>query len=166
MIAEGTDAWNSAGFATLFGVEGDFDVTANFGNMKLATPAPGATTEVQLQVELRDSRKTQVNAVDSVSDSGGSTMHAQIRQNDVDGKPQYNAVGSVRAKEMSSLRLTRRRGIISILGRSRPDAREQFISEVDASKATAARIKVLLHTGGNNRSSEMVVKTLEIRSAQ
>ena len=164
--AEGFDTWESAGISTLNPIEGDFDISAEIDVISLEKPRPNENTGIFLQLDSTDSLGTQVNEIFSLTDSGFSEVKSQLRQKAKNGQTNYQTVGSYNTKSVSGLRIARRGKRWTTIARMPESGNERIIAESDLSDAPIPGARLLLHTGGANLTSEILLKKLEIHAAE
>ena len=164
LSAPGFDSWECSGLQTLHDITGDFDITTEFEAVKLDTPAPDELTSVYIQIEVRDKDDTHVGAMFNLTESGYTEALAQIREVKRGGGYNYRNKGAFSAKSVTGLRIARRGTTYTILARSADSEHERILDVADLSAAAIAKVRVMLHTGGAGRESEILVKRLDIRA--
>ncbi|MCG8653550.1 MAG: DUF1583 domain-containing protein, partial [Pirellulales bacterium] len=164
--APGTDNWTSAGFSVRRSFHGDFDVTINFQSPQLATPKPGKHSQVYLQVELSDTDQTQLSCVLTRTHDDNLICQGQIRT-PTDNGYDYRRLGSIAVRQPDYLRLARRGGDIHYIAGTTDRSEEYLIGSTTAAKVPIGiyGVRLLLHTGGDGRTSQVLVKSIEVRSA-
>lgn len=160
--AQGTENWTSSGITLLYPLEGDYDFEAEFEVQSLALPSAGKDSGVYLQLEGSDELQTQIGASYSLSSSGSLGITSQVRSLGTGGKPSYRNVGQVAVKGVVAIRAARRGSVVTLLCRP-ADGPAQIIGRFESHEAPSIG-KVLLHTSGSDRLSEMVLKSLRIRA--
>ncbi len=164
--AEGFDSWESAGVSTLHPISGDFDITADVEVISLEKPLADDPTAIFLQLDSSDTLQTQLAAIFELPESGFSDAKAVLRQAQQSGEFSYKAVGLIRAKSVSSLRMARRGKRWITVARMAETGRERIIAESDLNDGPIPRARLLLHTGGANRTSEILLKKFEIHAVE
>ena len=163
----GTDKWSSAGFAVLGQFQNDFDVHCSLDKIDLAVPKKGMYSQAYLQVELDDKDDTQYNVIIKRNDQDNLVADAQVRHR-VGAKYDYEKLASVSIEQIDQLRILRRGSKIHFVVGNSPEKNEYVLATTDATKDTLKYfgIRLMVHTGGAERVSEMLVKSLEIRASE
>ncbi len=162
VLAEGFDTWESAGLCTLDRISGDFDIQVDFETLNMATPSAGSSTDVYLQIQLTDPAGTAVNAIWSLDESSETHVTAKMKTTLADGSEDYRNLAQLSTNSVSSLRIARRGESITILIRQPDSVQDRIIAEVELNDTPISRARVLLHTGGANRESELLLKKFEV----
>jgi hypothetical protein len=129
-------------------------------------PRADDPTAVFLQVDSSDALQTQLAVTFEFPQSGFADAKALLRQADTNGQFSYKAVGTVRAKSVSSLRIARRGKRWTTMARIADSGRERVIAESDLNDEPVSIARLLLHTGGANRTSEILLKKFEIHAEE
>jgi len=166
MLAEGFDSWESAGICTLNPISGDFDVSAEFEVVSMDNPRADDQTAVFLQLDSTDNQQTQFNGIFNLAKSGFKEAVCQLRLTSVEGKQDYRDVGKFSMKSVSALRMTRRGNQWTTVARNADSGTERIIAQAELSDMPISRARLLLHTGGANRQSEILLKKLKIHAAE
>lgn len=164
--AEGFDSWESAGVSTLHPIIGDFDIIAEFHVVSMEKPRPDDQTAIFLQLDSTDTLETQVSTMFNLTESGFSEAKTQLRQTAKNGEFNYQPVGYFGAKSVSALRMARRGNRWTTIARMADSGIERIIAENDLSDSPVPCARLLLHTGGANRTSEILLKKLEIHAVE
>ncbi|MBL8815287.1 MAG: DUF1583 domain-containing protein [Planctomyces sp.] len=183
ILAQGDVGWTSSGIATRVSFQGDFDVHADFDQVKFAQPTNGQNSGIFLQVDFADDLETQVSAIYSITDTGTSEMAGQIRTRKSDGEFHYHNFGRISVTNVRALRLARRGTLLTVIGDSETaveaaasspssqatetpnlEQSEQIVGQIEVGNSDVRNAKILLHTGGPDRTSEMVLKNFEVWS--
>lgn len=164
--AEGSDSWDSAGVSTLHPISGDFDITTDVELISFDKPRADDPTAVFLQVDSSDALQTQLGVTFEFPQSGFADAKALLRQADKSGEFSYKAVGTIRAKSVASLRIARRGKRWTTMARMADSGRERVIAESDLNDGPVPIARLLLHTGGANRTSEILLKKFEIHAEE
>ncbi len=96
----------------------------------------------------------------------GDTRIAKVTVVDWDGTFSYDNFASFHSKSAVSLRIARHGSNFTLLGKATNSDSERVIGAVELSNVAISQARVMLHTGGVERESEVVVKQLEIRADQ
>ena len=166
MLAEGFDSWESAGICTLNPISGDFDVSAEFEVVSMDNPRADDQTAVFLQLDSTDNQQTQFNSIFNLAKSGFKEAVCQLRLTSVEAKQDYRDVGKFSMKSVSALRMTRRGNQWTTIARNADSGAERIIAQAELSDLPISRARLLLHTGGANRQSEILLKKLKIHAAE
>ena len=164
--AEGFDSWESAGVSTMYPISGDFDITADVEVISIEKPLADDPTAIFLQLDSSDTLQTQMAALFELPESGFSDAKALLRQAQKNGEFDYKAVGVIRAKSVSSLRIARRGKRWTTVARMADTGRERIIAESNLNDEPVSIARLLLHTGGANRTSEILLKKFEIHAEE
>ncbi len=164
VVAQGADSWESAGACTRQPIHGDFDITAEFETVNLAKPAAGQQTAIYLQLDLRDEGVTQVNALFERSESGHTAASGQIRRAKRGGGYNYENDAAVSMKDVTTLRVARRGRTFTIIARQRGAEQESILSVHELSDVPIPIVRLMLHTGGAGRESEILAKRFEVHA--
>jgi WD40 repeat protein len=162
ILAPGTTNWTSAGVTTLQHIVGDFDVRADFQALRMATPTAGQSTAVYLQVDFADDKQSQVSAIFNINDAGTAGFSVQTRTRKPDGEFDYQHRDRLSTASGTSLRIIRRGTTITVTGQKSASDAERIIGQFESTDTTVTGAKVLLHTGGPDRESEMLLKMLSV----
>lgn len=160
--AQGTENWTSSGIALLDPLEGDYDFEAEFQVKNLAIPATGQGSGVYLKLEAPDELKTQIGADFSVNSSGTPDLTAEIGTSGAGGQTNYRVVGQLAAQNAIAIRAARHDSVVTLTSRS-DTGHERVICRFTSHQSPTIG-KVLLHTGGPDRLSEIVLKSLRIHA--
>ena len=164
----GTDRWTSSGFNSLLGIAGDFDTSITFEDLELARPTAKRNSSLYLQVEFPDARRTQVNvlAVKHIDDQ--LQVFAQIKTVDAGGNSIYRRVQIDDVNSVEKLRLVRRGKNFSFLYRGKGAERDTVLAqrEINDMAVPQAGLRVMFHTGGDGRQSEVLLKQFDVRAEQ
>ena len=158
--------WTSAGVSLQHLIEGDFDIAFYFDAVHLETPVQGQQTQLYLQIEWSDDDSTQVNAMMNKSDSGTVASRAMSRVLS-DGKSIYRIIGSQPLDNPDYLRIVRRGDRCFCIAGREDDQQSLLLGTVRVSEQPIdpRRVRVVLHTGGAGRSSEVLLKSIHVRAA-
>ncbi|WDQ16278.1 DUF1583 domain-containing protein [Rhodopirellula sp. P2] len=166
VIAPGSDEWTSAGVSLMHRIEGDFDIAFHFDAPKLPTPTKGQQTQLYLQIEWSDENQTQVDSMISKSDSGSVVSRGMSRIL-VNGRSTYQMFGNQPSDQPDYLRIARRGDMCyCISGR---EAEQQALMlgaiRVSGQPIDPMRVRMILHTGGEGRTSEVLFKSIRVKAA-
>ncbi|WP_461506015.1 DUF1583 domain-containing protein [Rhodopirellula baltica] len=166
VIAPGTDEWTSAGVSLQHLIEGDFDIAFYFDAVHLETPVQGQQTQLYLQIEWGDDDSTQVNAMMNKSDSGTVASRAMSRVLS-DGKSIYRIIGNQPLDNPDYLRIVRRGDRCFCIAGREEDQQSLLLGTVRVSEQPIdpRRVRIVLHTGGAGRSSEVLLKSIHVKAA-
>ncbi len=164
--ALGTEEWTSSGIALLRQIEGDFDIRIEFDPKQLAIPAAGQETAIYLQVELADADRTQINSTLVRMPSGTVVANAKLRASLSPGEFQYRSLGAIEMASAKQLRLVRRGGRVFWIAGSETAGDETIVSFADVGDAAVGygSIRALVHTGGEGRSSQVLLRSLDVNA--
>ncbi len=163
MISIGTDRWTSSGFNTRLGVKGGFDVSVMFDRLELARPKEKLSSTINLQVRFSDAAKTQANIVVVQRIDRDRQIYAEIR-GDAKGRT-YRRMGMTPVEDVEKLRLVRRGKQLSFLYREKDLNHDQTLAQCDFNDLPirSGRVRMLLHTGGDGRQSQVLLRRLDVR---
>ena len=165
ILAPGTSNWTSSGIKTQQPIVGDFDIRVAFDEIQLKTPQKGQGTGVFLQLDFTDEKKTQINAIFNLTDSGIYEFDSQIRTNNESGKPTYRNTGRKNTSSASSLRIARRGTTVTVISQASPEADDLIVSEFEASDTAVSDVKLHVHTGGPVGNSQVTFKSMDIKAS-
>ncbi|WP_372721974.1 DUF1583 domain-containing protein [Novipirellula sp.] len=163
----GTDHWTSAGISLKHIIQGDFDITFAFEPNELAVPKEGDYTQIFLQVETSDEDRTQLNAMLVKSPRGGTVSQGQSRTQNAQGYS-YNRLGSLGISTPDYLRLLRRGEKVYFYAGVESEKQEYLIGSTSAPDVPLSPfgVRMMLHTGGSDRTSQMLVKSIDVKADQ
>ncbi|MBI1314446.1 DUF1583 domain-containing protein, partial [bacterium] len=166
--ATGSDNWTSSGVSVQSQLEGDFDVTVRFNPEALAVPTTGQHSQVYLQMEASDEDRTTIGAIFTLEPDGSTAALAQVRERNAQGEFSYRVLGQVAVGQANALRIARRGSSITFLAASSLATDDQVIADYELSDVPieAGNLRLLLHTGGTGRVSQMHWQSLDIRAAE
>ena len=166
MISLGTDGWTSSGLSTRIGLEGDFDVALTFDDLKLGKPKEKMNSALYFQLEFPDPAKTQANVLFAQHADDRREIYVQIRTVDAGGSNHYHRVRTDQVDRVDRLRMARRGKDISFLYRVQGAEDDTILvqREVLAMPVPKLHLRVLLHTGGDDRQSEVTLRRLSVRA--
>ncbi|MDA1231827.1 MAG: DUF1583 domain-containing protein [Planctomycetota bacterium] len=164
--ADGSDAWDSAGLKTRYPINGDFDIMIEFDVVALDMPRTGDQTSVILQLETLDEDSPQLNNIFHQLPSGQQEVLAQMRQTATNGDPTYRRIETIQVASVSALRTARRGTKWTMLARMKDADQERIVAEIEASDQPIREARLLLHTGGANRRSEILLKQIHIHAQE
>ncbi len=165
ILAPGTSNWTSSGIKTQQPIVGDFDIRVAFDEIQLKSPQKGQGTGVFLQLDFTDAKKTQINAIFNLADSGIYEFDSQIRINNESGKPTYRNTGRRNTSSASSLRIARRGTTVTVISQASPEADDLIVSEYEVNDTAVADVKLHVHTGGLVGNSQVTFKFMDIRAS-
>lgn len=167
VVAVGTDHWTATGLSVSRQFAGDFDITFQFSPTQFPTPKTGQKTQVYLQLELTDVDRTQVSAMLTKNDAGTVFCQMQTRHR-IDGEYVYKTIGNQFIEENDRLRLLRRgKEVIGIAGSQTKDSEIVLGSAVLTDDPIIPHgVRLLLHTGGSERTSKTMLQSIRIHAAQ
>ena len=166
MVSIGTDNWSSSGFNSLHGVQGDFDIAIHFDDLKLGKPKEKLNSSFYLQIEFPDAASTQANVMVVEHIDGQRQVYAQVRVLDAGGNTQYRNLRSDSAGEVVKLRLARRGERLVFLYREKGSVRDQILAQRDVVGMAVPQhnVRLMLHTGGARRQSEVLLKQFSVHA--
>jgi hypothetical protein len=166
MTSIGSDRWTSSGFDPLAGLEGDFDMSVTFDELKLAIPKDKLNSSLYLQVVFQDPKETHVNVILVVHIDGIRQVYAQTRVTDEGGNYIYNLLRLDEVNEVDKLRLVRRGKQFSFLYRAKRADHDTILAQQDVLDLPVMPndIRCLFHTGGNGRQSEVLLKRFHLQA--
>ena len=168
MTAPGTDNWTSAGANVMKPVVGDFDISINFDVVKFDIPKPGGRCSAYLQIDLPDQDKTQMSIIFTNNDTGTTEVIAQVREPRGNDKFHYRATGALDLANVTKMRITRRGERLTFLASTKDPADERIVGYLDrpAVPLPESFVRFLVHTGGADRESIVLWKSIEIRASE
>ena len=166
LTAPGTDNWTSAGAKVMKSVSGDFDVSVNFEVTKFDIPKPGGRCSAYLQIELPDKDQTQMSIIFTNNDTGATEVVAQVREPRGKDNVQYRAIGALDLANVTSMRIARRAERLTFLASTKESSNERIIGYLDRPAVPLPKsfIRFLVHTGGADRESIVLWKSIDIRA--
>ena len=164
-VCVGANSWESSGLYTRHAITGNFDISVDFEDANLAKPAIDQQTTVYLQLTFVDNDDTQVSAMLNMADGGYLELLGQRRDKQRTGGYNYRHMGSSSVKKVSGLRVARHGKTITVIATIEEQG-EQIVSVADVSDLPVANATFMLHTGGPNRSSDVVLKRFRVSAEQ
>lgn len=166
LTAPGTDNWTSAGANVMKSASGDFDISVNFDVMKFDIPKPGGRCSAYLQIELPDKDQTQMSIIFTNNDTGATEVVAQVREPRGKDSVQYRAIGALDLANVTSMRIARRAERLTFLASTKESSSERIVGYLDrpAVPLPESSIRFLVHTGGADRESIVLWKSINIRA--
>ncbi|PHQ37305.1 DUF1583 domain-containing protein [Rhodopirellula bahusiensis] len=165
VTAPGTDEWSSAGISLRHRIEGDFDIAFFFDPLQLPTPTQNLQTQLYLQIEWSNDESTQVDAMLSKSDSGAIVSRAMTRTLE-NGKSTYKIIGNHPYDNPDYFRITRRGNMCFCITGRQAGGQPLMLGAIPVSDEPIdpRRVRVVLHTGGEGRTSEVLLKSIHVRA--
>tara|TARA_R110002072_G_C7978996_1_gene536066 strand:+ start:74368 stop:77838 length:3471 start_codon:yes stop_codon:yes gene_type:complete len=166
MTAPGTDNWSSAGANVMKSVSGDFDISISFEVQKFDIPKSGKRCSAYLQLDLPDKNRTQVSNIFTNNDTGATEVVAQVREPRGNGQFNYRATGALDLDNVTTLRIARRAERLTFLTSTKDSSNERIVGYLDrpAVPLPKSSIRFLVHTGGADRESIVLWKSIGIRA--
>ena len=166
VLARGSDRWVSAGLAPQVALRGDFDVAVSLDVLKIEKPATGQNSSVYLQVEHGDSKKTSSSLIFVYQPDGAKEIHAQTKNLDGNGKYVYHPLRVIDIDSIGSLRIARRGTLLSLLFADSDSGEYRMVSQTEIGSHDVPKtfIRLMVHTGGAGRETEVLWKQLSIRA--
>lgn len=146
-------------------VTGDFDISVEFDVLKFDIPKAGQRCSVYLQIELPDKDNTQLSLIFTNNDTGATEVISQVREPRGPGKYHYRSTGEIDLTGVTTLRAARRGERMTFLAASRDSKQERIVGYLDrpAVSIPASFIRFYVHTGGADRESRVLWKSIDIR---
>ena len=168
VIHNGTDNWTSSGISVQSKLEDDFDVRMQFDPEELAVPKPGQHSQVYLQAEFADPGRTTIGAIFTLEQNGETAALAQVRERKPDGSFNYRVIGQTSVGPANALRIARRGTTISFLAAGPIAKDDQLIAEYELPNVPieSGNLRLMLHTGGADRTSTARWQSIDIRAAK
>ena len=171
MRCRGTDNWTSIGMTIKKPFFGDFDATINFDPKKLALPKASKASGVYLQFDLDDDQTIQFNAQLTRTAEDHWTAEAESNIRTGSGEFSFKSYGVIEAEGYNRLRLARRNDHLYFVAGKQIDGKKGRPSEVliaqvkfSGQSRRGAVVKVMLHTGGSGRTSDVLLKNIDLRA--
>ncbi len=166
VTSPGTDDWTSAGLAFQNAIAGDFDISLEFATVKFPKPAKDQNTQVLLEVELSDKDRTQISATLTKTDENTVAAQALARMK-YDGRFLYQVIGNQAIDDVNVLRVVRRGSQVFCVAGHGPGQSESIIGTMVTSQLPIDpnNVRVMLHTGGVGRTSQMIVQSIRVKAA-
>ena len=161
----GTDHWDGSGMLCRHYLIEDFDITIELDSIDLAAPKSGQQTRVFLQFETTGSASSQANVILNRSPGGGIELQTQTRIADAQGNPIYADVTHSDGQGIQRLRLVRVGKMLYYLaGTDTPETdKVLFHTDLEGSAGNSGFIRAIVHTGGQGRTSQVRIKSWDIR---
>ncbi len=156
---KGDNGWNASGIGTT-GIDGDFDITAEFSSASFAEPGRGRFSGIMLQVQLDHERPIQVNSVLMYRGRDRSTASFHIN----DPPKVFHWETGFDTQTLEALRLARRGNEYILLGRQPEADTFDVIGIVEKPAVPVLTARLLLHTGANVGTSKYLLKSLTIHA--
>ncbi|MEZ6126925.1 MAG: DUF1583 domain-containing protein [Planctomycetaceae bacterium] len=164
----GAKNWVSSGITTFEQLEGDFDLQVIFRPEQLAQPLKGDHTQIYLQVEGSDPGQTQINSVLTLRPDGELLAQARVRTPKDGGGFNYLGIDEAGITRCSRLRLARRQSELFILAGRTGQDEDIVVGRRDFNDLPVKpeRIRFMLHTGTDQKESQVVVESLNLRATR
>lgn len=165
--AAGADTFTSAGISLAHPIDGDVDATIEFDPFQIAIPAAGQESSVFLQLHFGGRDQMQVTSMLSRTPDGSLISKAQLRSPNAAGGFDYKVLSVIDGSSITRLRLARRAGRVYFIAGS-GDNHEVIVAHAEVNTLPIVRsgLLALLHTGGEGRTSKMLLKSLDLKAAQ
>ncbi|QDT12934.1 DUF1583 domain-containing protein [Planctomycetes bacterium K23_9] len=166
IVSPGTRGYASAGLVFQPTVRGDFDITIEFDPAGLAKATNGTNSSVGLQIEPPGGM--QLNSfAESTADAFATRAQQRLRLPTNPRSYDYLRLGT-QTGIADQLRIAQRdQSIYLIAGNSKSD--QQWIiaaRNVETTSLTPGGIRMLVHTGDAEKTSRVLLKSLDIRATQ
>jgi hypothetical protein len=158
LMAPGSDQWTSSGFAPRIELAGDFDASFTLKDLTLGEPKAGLNSSLYFQIEFSDEAKTQAYILFAQFPGRQRQIIVQTRTTDGNGNNAYHRIMSVPIEQIEGLRIARRGKQVSFLYRENGQDHLLTQAEVSDRPIKPIAIRTLLHTGGEGKSSEALLK--------
>lgn len=168
VVGVAANDWRSAGAAPKLSLHGDFDISFDFEILRADLPRDGDSSSVYLQVEFPGEAQVQTTAIAQIMNTGSRQANSQVRLPDRRGGYEYRSLRHQQADDIRRLRLARRGGRLYWLYAVQGDPADHYLAEDDVPEGPIApqHVRILVHTGGEDRITETLWKRLEIRAEQ
>ena len=166
VLSLGADNWTSAGIASLIGMQGDFDIAINFDDLKFGEPKENENSAVYFQIEFPDQDKTQASLILINYWNGDRQIYTQVKVTDSKGKSQYRRKRAERVDELEQMRIARRGKRLSFIYRKKGSDQDLILAHTELMDLPIPpnNIRLILHTGGAGRQSELRLRQFEARA--
>ena len=166
VFAPGADKWTSVGLNPEVALEGDFDVAVTLDMLKLERPAEGQSSAVYLRIAFDEASKQTANFLFIYQHDGRKYAQLRLQSVDSDGKTINNRIRHVGVKSLGGMRIARRGKRLYFLYKDKNPDPYRVLAQVDASvqKVLKRRIRLIVHTGGADRETEVLFKQLDIHA--
>lgn len=166
IASPGGDSWKSSGAAPEVSIEGDFDVTLRFKPDALALPRSGKRSQVYLQIDPSDEKRSSLNTIFSLEPNGETMAFAQVRERDRNGKDTYKSLGHMGLRNAHTLRITRRGSTVTFLAADKDSDSEHILAQYVSTDLPVPQgnIRIMLHTGGAGLTSRVHWQAIDIRA--
>ncbi len=166
--SHGTKEWSGAGALLQREIHGDFDIVIEFDPEQLAIPAVGQESAIYLQAGMDSPDQAQVSSTLTRAPSGSLIAVAKLRTSTPSGEYQYQNLAAAEIPSVGRLRLTRRGGQIHYLVGSQAGSDDTIISsaEVGTAPINVSAVRVIVQTGGENRTSKVLLKSIDVAAEE
>jgi hypothetical protein len=154
------------GLAPQIALRGDFDVAVSLDALKFDQPATGKNSGVYLQIKFDDKGKSAANLIFLHHPDGRKEAYTEMETLRSNGKRDYLRVRSIKVDSIDALRIARHGEQLSFLFSEQGSEGYQLLCQtnVGAHDVPKTAIRLLVHTGGAGRETEVLWKHLSIRA--
>ena len=164
ITAPGTDQWTSAGVTVMKHVTGDFDISVAFDVQKFDTPKAKERSSIYLKLQLPDKDETELSVIFIKDDHGSNEVIAQVREPRGKGKFLYRPLGEIDLSNVTTLRMARRGERLTFLASAKNSKHDRIVGFLDRPAIPTSPIRFFLHTGGADRETRVLWKSIDIRA--
>ena len=162
----GAEQWQAAGVVPRVSFEGDFDVSLNLEVLHLEPSKVADESTVLLQAEFDDALKSVSEIKYSIDSDGHRAVETQRRRARLDGTLDHQELQTAKASSAKLLRLARRGDLIYQIFQESPDTDPIVLGAmmIGTDPVPEGFLRALIHTGGANRRTVVLFKSLEIQA--
>ncbi|MEQ9407696.1 MAG: DUF1583 domain-containing protein [Fuerstiella sp.] len=167
IVADGSEAWLTDGFALNRAIVGDFDIATQFDVQQLPTPT-ARLSSVYLQLQFRDTSRSRPTLIFHKDEAGNTTIVAENWLRRPGGGTEYQTVSKVAVESVSGLRFVRRADELFYVVTSTQFARDRVIAkvEVPAGPIFSGDVTFRVHAGGTGLQATVQSKGIDVHADQ
>ncbi len=164
--APGTEEWAAAGVAPKLALQGDFDATLELDVLRLEPCEKNQESTVFIQTEFADDAGTAVETKYSITSTGFRAAETQIRKRTAGGGFAFQELQSKQSANAALLRVCRRGESAYFIFQEAPDKPPEILGSVKVGRTPIPKgfLRILVHTGGANRSTIVQLKSLTLHA--
>ncbi|MFT5327112.1 MAG: hypothetical protein ACI8P0_005000 [Planctomycetaceae bacterium] len=166
MIHQGQPTWAASGITPRGAIDGDFDITAVFELKKIVSPTAGDRSTIYLQTVFGPTGNTHASLMFDINAKDARQVFARLGTRKPNGGHNYSIVGSVPAADIAILRVARYGTKMYFLTQRDTDSPELLVaaSEVSDETVSGRAANFIVHSGGEGRETQVLLKSLKIRA--
>ena len=160
----GADNWSASGLGSRQQIEGDFDIELQLDVLQLEPCMKYNESCVFLQTEFRDTLQSTIETKFAIHHEGDRKAETSQRRLRRDGEFDYQELVSQPSEDATLLRLSRRDKVVYQLFQNSTQKSPVILGAVLLGREPVApgELRALIHTGGENRTTSIRFRTLDV----